>query len=77
MTALETGAVASCHSHHRPAQAIKKTSRRSDPYFRRTHTSDALSYCLAFDAPALSTARRPRPPVRVKPPAYGFTTSAP
>jgi hypothetical protein len=51
MTALETGAVASCHSHHRPAQAIKKTSRRSDPYFRRTHTSDALSYCLAFDGP--------------------------
>jgi hypothetical protein len=31
----------------RDGQKIKKTGRRSDPYFRRAHTSDALSYCLA------------------------------
>jgi hypothetical protein len=61
----------------RDGQKIKKTGRRSDPYFRRTHTSDALSYCLAFDAPTLGTAGPPRPTVRVKPPAYGFTASAP
>jgi hypothetical protein len=61
----------------RDGQRIKKTGRRSDPYFRRTHTSDALSYCLAFDAPVLGTAGPPRPPLRVKPPAYGFTASAP
>jgi phage terminase large subunit-like protein len=61
----------------RDGQKIKKTGRRSDPYFRRTHASDALSYCLAFDAPVLGTAGPPRPPVRVKPPAYGFAASAP
>jgi hypothetical protein len=49
----------------RDGQKIKKTSRRSDPYFRRTHVSDALSYCLAFDAPALGAAALHRRPIEV------------
>jgi hypothetical protein len=30
---------------------IKKTQDRRDPYFRRTHTSDAWSYWLVYEAP--------------------------
>ena len=41
----------------RDGQKIKKTGRRSDPYFWRTHTSDALSCLLAFDASAISSAK--------------------
>jgi hypothetical protein len=57
----------------RDGQKIKKTTRRSDPYFRRTHVSDALSYCLAFDAPALGAASLHRRPITVKPMSYSFT----
>jgi hypothetical protein len=57
----------------RDGQKIKKTGRRSDPYFRRTHVSDALSYCLAFDAPALGVASLHRRPITVKPMSYSFT----
>jgi hypothetical protein len=38
-----------------------------NPYFRRTHVSNALSYCLAFDAPALGAAALHRRPITVKP----------
>ena len=32
-------------------QGIKKTTNKKDPYFRRTHTSDALGYWIFFDSP--------------------------
>lgn len=35
---------------------IKKSRRRGDPYYRRTHASDALGYWVTYDAPAGSTA---------------------
>jgi hypothetical protein len=59
----------------RDGQKIKKTTRRSDPYFRRTHVSDALSYCLAFNAPALGAAALNRRPITVKPMSYSFAQS--
>lgn len=31
--------------------AIKKTSNRRDPYFRRTHISDAIGYWITFEEP--------------------------
>lgn len=30
---------------------IKKTHNRKDPYYKRTHTSDALGYWISFEAP--------------------------
>lgn len=37
---------------------IKKTKNRRDPYFRRTHTSDALRYWISYVKPVTSTERR-------------------
>jgi hypothetical protein len=34
---------------------IKKTSNASDPYYRRTHISDAMGYWIAAEAPVRST----------------------
>jgi len=50
-------------------QGIKKSTRRSDPYFRRSHVSDAAGYLLAFDAPLPATVRREA--VTVPRPEYG------
>lgn len=38
---------------------IKKTSDRKDPYFRRTHTSDALGYWVTYESPVRITDLRP------------------
>jgi hypothetical protein len=58
----------------RDGQKIKKTGRRSDPYFWRTHMSDALSYLLAFDAPTSGTAGPHRPRITSVPlPGYSMT----
>ena len=51
----------------RDGRKIKKTGRRSDPYFWRTHTSDALSCLLAFDPSAISSAKIAIPPVTETP----------
>jgi phage terminase large subunit-like protein len=52
---------------------IKKVRNRKDPYFRRTHWSDALGYWLAYEEPV----RPPQTESRVSPsipqPSYGFT----
>jgi hypothetical protein len=32
-------------------QGIKKTFNKKDPYYRRTHMSDALGYWVSFEAP--------------------------
>lgn len=51
---------------------IMKVRNRKDPYFRRTHTSDALGYFLAFEEPV----RPPSDAIRVIPkigaPKYSF-----
>ena len=55
---------------------IKKTKDRRDPYIRRTHTSDALSYWIVREAPVKAYTIGP-PAVRqratLSPPTYGFT----
>lgn len=38
---------------------IKKTYDRKDPYFRRTHTSDALGYWIAYESPVRAADLRP------------------
>jgi hypothetical protein len=47
---------------------IKKTFNRRDPYFRRTHASDALGYWISFEEPVrsggLGAAAAPRPLLR-------------
>ena len=35
-------------------QGIKKTHNKKDPYYQRTHTSDALGYWIALEAPVSS-----------------------
>jgi hypothetical protein len=54
-------------------QGIKKSTRRSDPYFRRSHVSDAAGYLVAFDAPVPGGVRRE--PVTVPRPQYAPPTS--
>jgi hypothetical protein len=34
-----------------PDGAIKKVKNKKDPYFKRTHLSDALGYWIAYEAP--------------------------
>ena len=53
---------------------IKKTFNRKDPYFRRTHTSDALGYWVYHEAPVVSlqSGSVPRRTV-IKRPGYGQT----
>lgn len=55
---------------------IKKTYNSKDPYFRRTHTSDALGYWVHFEEPVRfirgeDITRK----VKIKQPSYGFTTA--
>lgn len=42
-------------------QGIKKTTNRKDPYYRRTHMSDALGYWIHFEAPITSYSPDDRP----------------
>jgi len=52
---------------------IKKTYDSKDPYFRRTHTSDALGYWIHYDEPVQQITRETTVPrVVIKPPSYGF-----
>ena len=37
-----------------PRGGIKKSNARKDPYYRRTHTSDALGYWLSWEAPVVA-----------------------
>jgi hypothetical protein len=60
----------------RDGQKIKKTSRRSDPYFRRTHVSDALGYALSYDAPPVSPGAPYRPRI-TSVPLPGYATTVP
>jgi len=50
---------------------IRKTTNRKDPYFRRTHTSDAFGYWVAWDDPVRSfTGSKQRQAVQVGRPGY-------
>ena len=50
-------------------QGIKKTTNKKDPYFRRTHMSDALGYWVFYEAPIIPIRQEhkqsfTRPPAR-------------
>lgn len=51
---------------------IKKVSNRNDPYFRRTHTSDAFGYWVAYEAPVRLTNLAQRLTRALKKPTYAF-----
>lgn len=51
---------------------IMKTHNRKDPYFRRTHTSDALGYWTAYEAPVKPPNRGENATVAIASPGYGF-----
>lgn len=51
---------------------ILKIRNKKDPYFRRTHTSDALGYWLAFEEPVrVENQRSRRVPKALSGPSYG------
>ncbi len=51
---------------------IKKTSNRKDPYFRRSHISDAFGYWVVYDEPVRAVASQHRKRVKIEPPGYAF-----
>jgi hypothetical protein len=56
---------------------IKKSHKAEDPYYQRTHISDAMGYILwAREAAVIAHALRPPARRSVPPPAYGFAKSA-
>lgn len=60
-----------------PRGGVKKTSNRQDPYFRRTHASDAVGYWIVYEEPVKAfTDGNLRPTLpRIQPPTYGFSRS--
>jgi phage terminase large subunit-like protein len=53
---------------------VKKSHRSDDPYYQRTHASDAWTYVLWLrEAGAMGAAARPRRAGALPPPVYGFT----
>jgi hypothetical protein len=51
---------------------IHKTRVRKDPYFRRTHTSDALGYWLAYEEPVSPPTDHIRRTINLATPGYSF-----
>jgi len=51
---------------------IYKTHNRKDPYFRRTHTSDALGYWLSMEEPVTPPSDHVRRSVQLATPGYAF-----
>ena len=49
---------------------IKKTFNKKDPYYKRTHTSDALGYWIHFEAPIKSFSEHISRKVSIKRPRY-------
>ena len=60
-------------------QGIKKTFNKKDPYYRRTHLSDALGYWISFEAPvtAYSPEERSSRKVSIQRPGYARSTQPP
>ena len=52
---------------------IKKAVNRKDPYFRRTHWSDAFGYWVVFEQPVERMGSRRMPFIRIPTPSYSFT----
>lgn len=53
---------------------IKKVSDPRDPYFERTHTSDALGYYVSYEMPVRAVPLGPsnnRRPITIRDPSYG------
>jgi phage terminase large subunit-like protein len=56
-----------------PRGGIFKVRNKKDPYFRRTHTSDALGYWISYEEPVKPPSDRlPSQKVRIAQPGYGF-----
>ena len=51
---------------------IFKVRNRKDPYFRRTHTSDALGYWTSYEEPVIPPSDHIRSAVNLRSPAYNF-----
>ncbi len=57
---------------------IKKTFNRKDPYYRRTHTSDAVGYWIFQEAPVRALSHEyERPRINLKPPSYAQVAARP
>jgi hypothetical protein len=54
-----------------PRGGLKKTYNQKDPYSRRTHTSDCLSYWVTAEAPVKAMRPQGTAPVQVKAAGYG------
>jgi hypothetical protein len=52
---------------------IYKSRNRRDPYFRRTHTSDALGYFLSMEEPVGPPSDHIRRSVHIPTPGYAFS----
>lgn len=52
---------------------IKKVYNRKDPYFRRTHSSDALGYWLSYEEPVRPRAIGDKRKVAIPAPSYTLT----
>lgn len=52
---------------------ILKSRNRKDPYYRRTHTSDALGYWLSMEEPVQPPSDHIRTFTRMREPGYGFS----
>jgi hypothetical protein len=51
---------------------IYKSTNRKDPYYRRTHTSDALGYWIAYEQPVSPPSDHSRKTVNLGVPGYAF-----
>lgn len=56
-----------------PRGGLKKTTNRKDPYYRRTHTSDALGYWISYEEPIEAFVEKRRTTVPIPAPQYTFT----
>lgn len=52
---------------------IKKSSNRKDPYFQRTHYTDAAGYWISWEEPVRRIKQEQRRKVKISTPSYGFS----
>jgi phage terminase large subunit-like protein len=55
-----------------PRGGIKKSHKHSDPYYRRTHTSDALGYWIVYESPVRLVNARRKGSYKIKDPSYAL-----
>jgi phage terminase large subunit-like protein len=59
-----------------PRGGIYKSHKPSDPYYQRSHVSDAVGYWIAYEAPIKAPKSPDRPSIlSMKEPAYGFANN--